>query len=217
MLRTPRYHCARALSFWNSRNRHAQLHHATAHTGIARSCHPFLAVRATAPVRRACQPSVARDRPAIAHVPQQQLVHKQVGGLDADTGDACQQAHHGMWLSVGCPLQTFKTVLLDAPDLIADEAPALHDSLELGQSVGRDMLALGCAQRLEPLLRMSQLRIEAPDPEPDQCCLHTIDEPALLTNQALALPARSLSVLLPKAWNGSRLAVITARPAASPQ
>jgi hypothetical protein len=59
---------------------------------------------------------------------------------------------------------------------------------------------------------MSQLRIEAPDPEPDQCCLHTIDEPALLTNQALALPARSLSVLLPKAWNGSRLAVITLAP-----
>src|SRR5207247_11195112 len=77
---------------------------------------------------------------------------------------------------------------------------------------GRDWLALGCAQRLEPLLRMSQLRIEAPDPEPDQCCLHTIDEPALLTNQALALPARSLSVLLPKAWNGSRLAVITLAP-----
>ena len=30
---------------------------------------PFLAVCATAPVRRACQPSVARDRPAIANVP----------------------------------------------------------------------------------------------------------------------------------------------------
>src|SRR6201993_2634983 len=97
-----------------------QLDHATAHTGIARSCHPFLAVCATAPVRRTCQPSVARDRPAIAHVPQQHLVHKQVGGFDADTGDACQQAHYGMWLSVGCPLQTFKTLLLDAPDLVTD-------------------------------------------------------------------------------------------------
>jgi hypothetical protein len=63
------------------------LDHATAHTGIAPSRHPFLAVRTTAPVRRACQPSVSRDRPAIAHVPQQHLMHKQVGGLDADTGD----------------------------------------------------------------------------------------------------------------------------------
>jgi hypothetical protein len=35
--------------------------------------------------------------------------------------------------------------------------------------VGRDWLALGCARSLEPLLRMPQLRIEAPDPKPDQC------------------------------------------------
>src|ERR1700682_3556261 len=37
-----------------------QLDHATAHTGVARSCHPFLAVRATAPVKSACQPFGAR-------------------------------------------------------------------------------------------------------------------------------------------------------------
>src|SRR6516225_2138660 len=48
-------------------------------------------------------------------------MHKQVGGLDADTGDTCKQTHHGMWFSVGCPLQTFKTFLLDAPDLVTDE------------------------------------------------------------------------------------------------
>src|SRR5580700_703493 len=95
-----------------------QLDHATAHTGIARSRHPFLVVCATAPVRRASQTSVARDRPAITHVPQQNLMHKQVGGLNADTGDTCQQAHHGMWFSVECPLQTFKTLPLDAPDLV---------------------------------------------------------------------------------------------------
>jgi len=65
------------------------------------------------------------------------------------------------------PLQTFKTFLFDAPDLVTDEPPSLHVPLELGQSVGRDWFALGCAQRLEPLHRMSQLRIEAPDPEPD--------------------------------------------------
>jgi hypothetical protein len=91
-----------------------QLDHATSHTGIARSGHTFLATRGAAPVGRACQPSVARDRPAIAHVPQEQLVHKQVGGLDADAGDACQQAHHGMRLGVGCPLQTLKALLLNS-------------------------------------------------------------------------------------------------------
>jgi hypothetical protein len=31
-----------------------------------------------------------------------------------------------MWLSVGCPLQTFKTLLLDAADLATDEPPSLH-------------------------------------------------------------------------------------------
>jgi hypothetical protein len=80
------------------------------------------------------------------------------------------------------------------------------------QHVGRHRLALGRAQRLKPLLRMSQLRIEAPDPEPDQCRFHAIDQPALLANQALALPAWSLGVLLPKARNGSHLAVITLAP-----
>src|SRR6516165_3189242 len=164
-----------------------QLDHATAHTGIARSCHPFLAVRSTAAVRRARQPSVARDRPTIAHVSQQHLVHKQVGGLDADADDPCQQAHHGMWFSVWCSLQTFKTLLLDAPNLVTDEPPPLHVPLELGHGVSWDWLALGCAQSLEPLLRMSQLGIEAPDPEPDQSCFHTIDQPALFADQALAL------------------------------
>jgi hypothetical protein len=51
-------------------------------------------------------------------------VHKQAGDLDADAGDACQQAHHGMWLRVGCSLQMFKTLLLDASDLVADACPA---------------------------------------------------------------------------------------------
>ena len=59
---------------------------------------------------------------------------------------------------------------------------------------------------------MSQLRIEAPDPEPDQCCFHAIDEPALLANQALALAAWSLSILLSEGRNGSRLAMITLAP-----
>src|SRR5215467_15516216 len=59
---------------------------------------------------------------------------------------------------------------------------------------------------------MSQLRIETPDAEPDQCCFHSIDEPALLANQALALTAWSFSILLPEGRNGSRLAVITLAP-----
>ena len=89
-------------------------------------------------------------------------------------------------------------------DLVADEPPALHVPFELGQSAGRDRLTLGRAQRLELLLRMPQLRIEARDPEPDEM-LHTIDKPALLADQALALPARSLGILLTKARNASHL------------
>ena len=95
-------------------------------------------------------------------------MHKQIGGLDADAGDAGQQAHHAMRLGVGGPLQSPEALLFDAPDLVADEPPALHVSLELSQSVGRDRLALGRAQRLKPLLRTLQLRIKAADPQPDQ-------------------------------------------------
>ena len=57
-----RYHCASALSFWKTGNLHAKSDHATSHTGIARSGHTFLATRGAAPIGRACQPSVARDR-----------------------------------------------------------------------------------------------------------------------------------------------------------
>jgi hypothetical protein len=62
------------------------------------------------------------------------------------------------------------------------------------------------------LLCLSQLRIEAPDPQPDQCCFHTIDEPALLANQALALAAWSLSILLPQGMTNSNLVGCTTRP-----
>src|SRR5262249_36072539 len=102
--------------------------------------------------------------------------------------------------------------LLDAPDLVTDEPPSLHVPLELGQSVGRDWLALGCAQCLEPLLRMSQLRIDPPDAEPDQCCFHTIDEPALLANQALARAAWSLGTPPRRAGKGSGLEMTTPAP-----
>ena len=113
-----------------------------------------------------------------------------------------------MWFSVGCPLQAFKTLPLDAPDLVTDEPPSLHVSLEFGQSVGRDWLALGCALCLQPLLCLSQLGIEAPDPEPDQCCFHAIDEPALLANQALALAAWSLGVLVLEGRDCGHAAVV---------
>jgi hypothetical protein len=105
-----------------------------------------------------------------------------------------------------------QTLLLDTSDLVTDEPPSLHVPLEFGQSVGRDWFAFGRAQCIQPLLGVSQLRIEAPDPEPDQCCFHTIDEPALLANQALALAAWSLSILLSEGRNGSRLAMITLAP-----
>lgn len=58
---------------------------------------------------------------------------------------------------------------------------------------------------------MPQLRMEARDPEPDQCFFHTI-KLALFAKWAFAVPARSLGIFFPKARNCSHGPVITPGP-----
>jgi hypothetical protein len=54
-----------------------------------------------------------------------------------------------------------------------------------------------------------QLGIEATDAEPGQCCFDSIDDPTLLSDEALALAVRPLGVFVIDRWDRYHLAMIT--------
>src|SRR6266550_3498074 len=104
-----RNHCAKALSFWNMRNRHA-----------------ILAALLPALVGRASEARITRYGASIAQVSRQHLVHQHVGRLDANAHHTRQQAHHGMRSLAGFMLEVIQACALDLPDLIAHEPSAFH-------------------------------------------------------------------------------------------
>src|ERR1700730_17230328 len=81
--------------------------------------------------------------------------------------------------------------------------------------VGRDPLALGRAQAFKSFGSFLQLGIEAADAEPDQCCFDSVDDPTLLSDEALALAVGPLAIFVLNCRDCDHLAVITlaAQPA----
>src|SRR6266404_737598 len=120
-----------------------------------------------------------------------------------------------MWSIAGRLLETLPARLLDLLDLIADQPSALHVATQFSQRVRRDRLALRRAQILEPPGGLFQLGIEAADAEPDQRRLHSVDDPILLSDEALALAVGPLGIFVLGCRDRHHLAVITlaAQPA----
>src|SRR5439155_8656242 len=85
----------------------------------------------------------------------------------------------------------------------------------LSQRVGRDRLALGCAQIVKAPGGLLQLGIEAADAEPDQRGFHSVDNPSLLSDEALTLAVGPLGIFVLDCRDRHHLAVITtaAQPA----
>jgi hypothetical protein len=73
---------------------------------------------------------------------------------------------------------------------------ALHVATQLSQRVRRDRLALRRAQIFEAPGGPFQLGIEAADAEPDQRRLHSVDDPTLLSDEALALAVGPLGIFV---------------------
>src|SRR5262249_49395242 len=109
-------------------------------------------------------------------------------------------------------LETLQASILDLPDLITDEPPAHHVATQLSQRVGWDRLALGCAQAVQAFGGLLQLGIEAADAKPNQRCFHSVDDPTLLSDEALALPVGPLSIFVLDCRDRDHLAVITLAP-----
>src|SRR5271168_2341610 len=110
---------------------------------------------------------------------------------------------------------TLQALLLNLPDLIIDEPSALHVATQLSQRVGRDWLALRRAQAVKARGGPFQLRIEAADAEPNQRCLHSVDDPTSLSDEAVMLAVGPLGILVLHCRDLDHLAVITlaAQPA----
>ena len=114
----------------------------------------------------------------------------------SDPDHARQQAHHGVWSIIGRLLETLQACLLDLPDLITDKPSALHVATQLSQRVRRDRLALRRAQTVKAPGGPFQLGIEAADAEPNQRRLHSVDDPTLLSDEALALAVGPLGIFV---------------------
>src|SRR6266849_2523141 len=138
--------------------------------------------------------------------------HQHVGRLDTNPDHACQQAHHCVWSITGRLFETFKACILDLPYLIIDEPSARHVATQLSQRVGRDRLALGCAQAVKAFDGLLQLGIKAADAEPNQRCFHSVDNPTLLSDKALALTVGSFGIFVLDCRDRDHLAVITLAP-----
>src|SRR5260221_4440705 len=110
---------------------------------------------------------------------------------------------------------TVRALLLYLADLIIGEPQALHVPTYLSQRVGRDWLALRRAQAVKARAGPFQLRIEAADAEPNQRCLHSVDDPTSLSDEAVMLAVGPLGILVLHCGDLADLAVFTlaAQPA----
>src|SRR5262249_23185217 len=77
-------------------------------------------------------------------------------------------------------LKMLQACLLDLPNLIADKPSALHVAPQLSQRVRRDRLALRRSQTVKAPDGPFQFGIESADAQPNQRCLHSVDNPTLL-------------------------------------
>jgi hypothetical protein len=84
----------------------------------------------------------------------------------------------------------------DGLDLIADQGAPLQQSMQPGQRIRWQRLALNRAQDFQVLRRLLQARLEALDAPQRQFRLDRVGHPGPLGNQALTLASRSPRILL---------------------
>src|SRR6202171_3669989 len=133
----------------------------------------------------------------------------------ANPDHARQQAQHCVWSIIRRLLETIQACLLDLADLITDQPTTIHVATQLSHRVGRYWLVLGRAQIFKSPGGLLQLGIEGADAEPDQRCFHSVDNPSLLSDEALALAVGPLGIFVLGRRDRQHLAVITlaAQPA----
>src|SRR6202022_3223543 len=98
--------------------------------------------------------------------------------------------------SSGACLRRSRRASFDLADQITDQPPPIHVATQLSHRIGRYWLVLGRAQIFKSPGGLLQLGIEAADAEPDQGCFHSVDNPSLLSDEALALAVGPLGIFV---------------------
>src|SRR5262249_37413202 len=192
-----------------------ELDHSPPYPSIAGSGKPLLPATASTLVGRAREARVACHGAPVAQVARQDLLDQHVRRLDPNADHAYQKKDHQIWLSFGGLLELLEARLLDLPYLLDNELLALDIALQFGERVGRNGLALGCAQMLQPLRRLLELGIEAANAKPRQVGLDAVDDSSVLANEGVALAAGASGIFLREAGDRAHLAVVplAAQPA----
>src|SRR5215467_4097265 len=192
-----------------------QLDHPPPYPSIAGTGEPFFPASVSTFVGRPREPSVARHGASITQVARQDLLDQHIRRLDANADHTHQNEDHQIWSSFGGLLQLLEARLLYLPDLHGNELLALNVALQFGKRVGRNGLALRCAQLCQTLRRLLELGIEAANAEPRQGRLDAVDDRGVLANEGLALAVGALGIFLCSGRDGRHLAVLAlaAQPA----
>ena len=111
------------------------------------------------------------------------------------------KGRRSMSRAVGCCVASRPSRLSQFPDLRAQERARLVPGTGTGLAAAgedrrRDRLALRRSQTVKAPDGPFQFGIESADAQPNQRCLHSVDNPTSLADEALALAARALGILV---------------------
>ena len=142
-------------------------------------------------------------------------MHKQVRALDAHTDNTSQEPYIAVRpFSVFFRSKRLARVVSISFDLLLHEGQASHVAPQLSLRVRRHGSTLRRAQSFQLLQGFGEGRPESANSETGETSLHSVDDARLLLDQALALAARPLGVLIFDGGNRSHAAVLrlTAQP-----
>jgi hypothetical protein len=112
-----------------------------------------------------------------------------------NTTDAGQHPDHRVRSGLSRLFQTCQAGLFDGLDLLAYQAQPGQVALHFVERVRWDRRIFRCAQRLQKLWWLAQLRLEATDAESGQIRLQAIDDARTLADQVFPFTAGPLGVL----------------------
>jgi len=96
----------------------------------------------------------------------------------------------------GCMLEAIQACALDLSDLIAHERRRSMSRYSSDNVLGGIGSPSDVRKPFKSFGSFLQLGIEAADAEPDQCCFDSVDDPTLLSDEALALAVGPFAIFV---------------------
>ena len=186
--------------------------HSVSNARVACSGQPFLAAFYATFLWRSRQASIARQRPAIRYVANEDLARQHIGRVDPQSADRRELPNHGM-MSADLDLRDLLLLLLvDLINLCSDDGQTLHGALNFGKGVRRDRPAFRREKPFEAFGSRLQMWFEAPNTETGERGFHRVDQLCPLADQFLAFSMHATSILFLDCKDRHHPAVIFLQP-----